>query len=177
MLKKLLAVIILFVAAILINAAVRPAHFLVSRETVIQASPETIFPWINHSKKADSWMPWKDSDPGVTMTYSGPEEGVGSKSSWDSKGQMGTGEALVVESVPNTRVKTQLTYSKPFVMSQMAEMSLAPGANGTTVKWSVEGENTFFFRVLGTFMDCDKMIGGEFEKGLAKLKTQLESSK
>lgn len=118
---------------------------------------------------ANDWMPWKDSDPGVIMTYSGPDEGVGSMSSWVSEGQMGTGEALVVESVPNQVVRTKLTYTAPFEMTQLAEISLVKKEGGTRVKWSVSGERGFFFRLVGLFFDCDKMIGGEFEKGLSKL--------
>ena len=109
------------------------------------------------------------------MNYSGPEGGLHSKSSWDSKGRMGTGEALVVESIANQAVKTQLTYTRPFQMSQLAEISLSPVSGGTKVRWSVSGRSGFFFRLIGIFMDCDKMIGGEFEKGLLKLKTQVES--
>ena len=87
------------------------------------------------------------------MQYSGPEEGVGSKSSWDSKGKMGTGNAVVVESILNTSVKTQLTYSKPMEKSQLAEISLTPVPGGTKVKWSVDGHNAFVFRLMGALMN------------------------
>ena len=120
-------------------------------------------------------MPWNESDPGFVMSFSGPEEGVGSKSSWDSKGQMGTGEALVVESIANQSVKTKLTYTKPFQMQQLAEISLSPTDSGTKVRWSVSGDKGFFFRLMGVFFNCDSMIGGEFEKGLSKLKKQAEA--
>ncbi len=153
----------------------RPAEMHVTRELTINAAPETLFPFINNAQKADEWMPWKDSDPDVKMEYSGPIEGVGAKSSWNSKGQMGTGEALVTESQPNKFVKTQLTYTKPFQMVQTAEISLTPVDSGTKVQWSVRGQNNLFFKLLGVFMDCDKMVGSEFEKGLAKLKILAEA--
>ncbi len=170
--------IILFAVAILaifsVYVALQPSEMMVSRQIVIAAPAEVIFPYINNSKKANEWMPWKDSDPEVRMTYSGPEEGVGSRSSWDSKGQMGTGEALVVQSVTNQVVKTQLSYTKPFQMSQLAEISLSPVDIGTIVSWSVSGHKGYFFRLIGVFVNCDEMIGGEFEKGLSKLKGLVE---
>jgi hypothetical protein len=176
MFKKILLVLLVAVVGVLVFAALKPAHMHVEREAVIFASPEAIFPWINVSKKADEWMPWKDSDPGVVMQYAGPEAGIGSVSYWDSKGQMGTGRAEVFESVANQAVKTKLTYTKPFVMEQVAEISLTPVEGGTKVKWSVSGESGYFFRLMGIFVSCDSMIGPEFEKGLAKLKSSVENA-
>ena len=175
MLKKSCIILVALLGAFLVYVALRPSEMRVSREIVAQATPEVIFPHINNSEKANAWMPWKDSDPEVKMSYSGPAEGVGSKSSWDSKGQMGTGEALVIESVANQVVKTQLTYTKPFQMSQLAEISLTPVDGGTKIKWSVSGHVGYFFRLLGVFMDCDKMVGNEFEKGLLNLKNRVET--
>ena len=165
MLKNILYVVVIIIGGILLYAAVRSPEMHISREIVINASPEIIFPHINNSAKANDWMPWKEMDANLQMNYSGPAEGLGSKSSWNSEGQMGVGEALVIESIANQVVKTKLTYTKPFQMSQMAEVSLVPVASGTLVKWSVSGQNNFFFRLMGTFMNCDKMIGGSFEKG------------
>jgi len=118
MLKKIIIGFVVVLGGFLLYATTLPAEMHISRELEMKAKPERIFPYINNSKKANEWMPWQDSDPGVKMSFSGPEEGVGSKSSWDSKGKMGTGEALVVESIKNQVVKTQLSYTKPFQMSQ-----------------------------------------------------------
>ena len=177
MAKKIIGFAALFLAAFLIYAYFLPTEMKISRELVIKATPEALFPMINHSKKMNEWMPWLDSDPGVKMEYSGPEEGVGSKSSWDSPGKMGTGDAVITESIPNRSVKSQLTYTKPMAMSQIAEVTLTPVQEGTNVKWSVDGHNGFFFRLMGVFVSVDKMVGGEFEKGLNKLKVIAESAK
>lgn len=165
------------VLGFLIYVAVKPAAMTISRELVVNATPEALFPYLNNSKKMNDWMPWQDSDPSVHMQYSGPEEGVGSKSSWESTGKMGVGNAVIVESTPAKSVKSQLTYTKPMEMSQLAELSLNPvQEGGTLVRWSVDGHNGFFFRLFGVFMNIDKTVGGEFEKGLLKLKTLAESS-
>lgn len=174
MIKKLLIGLLIAGVGLSVYAWSRPSEMFISREVVLSATPEEIFPYINNSVKSNEWMPWQESDPGVKMSYSGPAEGVGSKSSWDSSGQMGTGEALVVTSVPNQVVKTQLTYTKPMHMSQLAEVSLTPVDGGTRVRWSVTGQNNFLCRLMGVFMDMDKLVGGQFEKGLSNLKAKVE---
>lgn len=173
MLKKIMMGLGLIIAVVLIIAAVQSPEMTVSREIEIAATPEALFPFINNSKKSYVWMPWAESDPGVKIEYSGPEEGVGSFSSWRGK-EMGVGTAEVVESITNQVVKTKLTYTEPFAMSQLAEVSLTPVSGGTLVKWSVSGQSNYFFRLMGLFVNCDKMIGGEFEKGLKKLKVLNE---
>lgn len=173
---NILIIAVVVLGGFLTYVALKPAACNISREIVIRASPETLFPFINNSKKMNEWMPWQDSDPGVKMQYSGPDEGVGSKSSWNSTGKMGIGDAVVIESTPNRSVKTQLTYTKPMEMSQLAEVILTPVDGGTKVKWSVDGHNGFIFRLMGVIMNMDKMVGGEFEKGLTKLRMTAETT-
>lgn len=174
MIKKVFTGFGALVILVLIFAALKSPEMKVSREIVLNATPEAIFPYINNSKKSYEWMPWAEGDPGLEMNYSGPPEGVGAASNWKGK-EMGVGNSLVVESIPNQVVKTKLEYTEPFAMSQLAEISLSPIAGGTKVIWSVSGNNNYFFRLMSVFMDCDKMIGGEFEKGLNKLKTLTET--
>jgi hypothetical protein len=123
------------------------------------------------------WMPWKETDPKVQMTYSGPEEGVGSISSWESPGQMGTGKAEVVGVVANQSVKTKITYTKPMQMSQDSEFVLTPVGETTQMTWKVSGKQPFIGRLMCTltFMNMDQYVGGMFEKGLNKLKTLAET--
>ena len=170
-------ILLVFLGGFFTYVAFKPANQTIARSIDIKASPEAIFPWINHSKNMNDWMPWQDSDPNVKMQYSGPNEGVGSKSSWESTGKMGVGQAVIIESIPNQVVKTQLTYTKPMVMSQLAEVSLTAIQDGTKVTWSVDGHNGFFFRLMGVIMNVEKMVGDEFQKGLTKLKNIVEAKK
>lgn len=173
MLKIILLSIGGIVGVILVLAALKPAQVNISRELLISASPEVLFPYINNSKKSYEWMPWAEIDPGVEIKYSGPEEGVGASSSWVGN-KMGVGKSEVVESVPNQVVKTRLIYTKPYEMNQLAVVSLTPTNGSTLVKWSVDGHNNFFFRILCVFMDFDKIVGDQFITGLNKLKTIAE---
>jgi hypothetical protein len=176
MFVKILLALGAMVAAILVYAALKEPQAEVAREISILSTPEKLFPYLNNSQKANDWMPWKDSDPGVKILFSGPPEGIGSKSTWDSSGKMGTGSAEVIESIPNKLVKSKLEYTKPMVMSQIATMALTQTANGEVrVRWSVTGHNSFLFRLIGIFVSMDKMVGDEFEKGLLKLKKSAES--
>lgn len=177
MMKKILIGLVVVIGVILIIAALKPADYTVSREITINAPADKIFPYINDAKKMDSWNPWTEVDPNAKMTFSGPEAGVGAKASWDSKGQLGVGSATVIESVPNSVVKTQLEYTKPFAMLQIEEISLTPNGSQTNVRWSVNGQSALMCRVACLFMNMDKMVGGTFEKGLNKLKTIVESQK
>ena len=176
MIRKSVYLLGLSIVGFLVYVGFIPETCTISRETLIKANPEKLFPYINNSKKMNDWMPWQDSDPQVKMQYSGPEEGIGAKSSWESPGKMGVGNAVVVESHPNASVKTQLTYTKPMEMSQLAEFTLTPTEGGTKVKWSVEAHNGYLLRLIGLIMNFEKAVGSEFEKGLAKLKMQVERS-
>ena len=174
MIKKILLTVLGIIAGVFIIGAFQSKDMFVIREIQIAANPEIIFPYINSAEKAYEWMPWADGDPGIEINFSGPSEGVGSKSSWNGK-QMGVGISEVIESNTNRVVKTKLDYTEPFEMSQIAEISLTPTDDGTMVKWSITGQKNYLFRVMGIFMDCDKMVGGEFEKGLKRLKSLTES--
>lgn len=165
----------LIIVAILGYAALRPAHYKISREILIKASPEIIFPHVNNSKMTYQWMPWQENYPGLEMVYSGPEAGVGSKSSWDSDTKMGKGESLIIENKLNEYVKFQLSYYKPMEMVQIANIKLIPEGSDTKVVWEVDGQNNYIGRVVTIFMDMDKMIGTEFMKGLVNLKSIVEA--
>lgn len=177
MILKLFALVGLAILGISIYAAMLPSDFKITRELKINASPDTLFPYINNSKLSNDWMPWKKSDPDAEMVYSGPTDGLGAKTSWDSRGRMGKGEAEVIESVPQKSVKTQLTYTRPMNMAQIAEISLHPASDGTVVRWTVSGQNSFMGRVFCIFMNMDKMVGSQFEEGLKTLQQMTEAQK
>lgn len=174
MLKKITIVIGVILAGVLILAALKPARMNVSREITIAATPEAIFPYVNNTQKSFEWMPWNEGDPNIEIKYSGPPDGVGSMASWKGK-KMGVGTSEIVESLSNQVVKTRLIYTEPMAGTQMATIELMPKDSSTLVRWSVEGENNFIGRIFCVFMDMEKMIGGEFDKGLNKLKSLTEN--
>jgi uncharacterized protein YndB with AHSA1/START domain len=163
------------ILAFLAFVATRPPGYVISREIVIASTPEKIFPHLVDSKLAYAWMPWKEEDPGAVMEYSGPASGVGARSSWDSKGRLGKGSSTVVEVENPKRVAIQLAYERPMNMRQLAEYLVQPGKDGTTtVTWRVSGESPLVGRLMCMFINMDKMVGSNFEKGLANLKRAME---
>lgn len=174
---KIILGVVLVIGAFLAYVAMKPSHYRITRSISVTATPEKIFPYLNNSKLGDQWGPWKEVDPGAQMVITGPDEGVGAKTSWDSKGQLGTGSAMIVESVTNQRVGIKIEYQKPMVFTQMAEYKVEPNGSESVVTWSVEGENSFISRLFCVFMDMDKHVGGMFEKGLSNLKKLVEEQK
>lgn len=178
MIKKILIGLGLILTVFIVIAALKPAEYLIQRDVLINAKPDAIFQLLVSPKNADQWMPWKEQDPQVQITYSGPEEGMGSISSWDSPGQMGTGKAEVVGVIPNQSVKTKITYTRPMEMNQDSDFVLTPMGDSTQMTWTVTGSQPFFARLMCTlmFMNMDKYVGGMFEKGLNKLKLIVEGN-
>lgn len=180
MLKKLLLGLFSLIVLLCIYVALKPADYRISRSITINSSAERLWPYLVSAKKADEWMPWKDTDPEVRMTYSGPNEGVGSTSSWESRGRMGVGKAEVIEAVAQKMIRTQITYSKPMQFTQTSEFVVEPiSTTELSLRWSVEGRTTFISRLMCTLtaMDMDKYVGGQFEKGLNRLKGLLEDKR
>lgn len=178
MLKKILSGLALAVVVFLIYVSLMPSHYLIKRDILISAKPEAIFPYLVSMKKADQWMPWKDADPEVKNTYEGPDSGLGAISRWESNGRMGFGQAEVVEVIENQRVKTKISYTKPMQFTQESEFNLTAGTEGVVMTWTASGESPFVNRLICALgiMNMDKYVGGEFEKGLKKLKILSEAS-
>jgi len=176
MILKICLAVSATVVVFLVYVATRSPDYIISREITINAPADKIFPYLNNSKLAEQWGPWREIDPQARMTYSGPDAGVGSRASWDGGKQLGTGSATIVESVPNQRVGIKLEYVKPMNMIQDAEYSIKPSGSQSVVTWKVQGRNTFPGRIMCLFVNMDKMAGGMFEKGLLNLKTLLEKT-
>lgn len=179
MIKKILSALGLLLAAIAIYAVLKPAEYLIKRDITINAKPEAIYPYLVNMKNADKWMPWREIDPQVQSTYTGPEEGVGATSNWNSQGQMGTGKAEIISATQNQSVQTKITYTKPMEMNQDSEFVLIPDGEDTKMTWSVTGKNPFFMRLMCILMfrNMDQFVGGMFERGLVQLKTMVETQK
>lgn len=172
--KKIFGGLVAVIALFLAYVAFQPADYTIAREIKINASAEKIFPFLNSSKLAEKWGPWSEIDPEAKMVFSGPEEGVGAQTSWDTGKQLGTGSATIAESVLNQKVGIKLEYTKPMNMTQYAEYLITPADTGSIVTWKVQGKNSFVGRIMCVFVNMDKMVGGMFEKGLSNLKNLVE---
>lgn len=170
--------LLLFVALLggaMIIIALRPDRIHVSRSAVIDAPAEAVFPQIVDFHNWRAWSPWAERDPDAENIFEGPESGVGASFAWDGDAKAGAGKMTIVECVRDERLRIRIEFLRPMPALRTATFKFAPAGSGTQVAWSMEGKNNFFGKAFSLFLDCDKMIGRDFEKGLAQLKTLVEA--
>ena len=174
MLNIILILIAFVVIVALILAARKPDHFTVTRTGTIAAPASAIFPHVDNLHKWDAWSPWAKLDPNAKNSFEGPESGVGAKMSWAGNNKVGVGSMTISESQPNDYIRFKLEFLKPMKASNTAEFAFKQDGDQTIVTWSMSGTNNLMAKIFGLFMDCDKMVGGQFEQGLAALKSIVE---
>ncbi|MDB6070615.1 MAG: Polyketide cyclase / dehydrase and lipid transport [Verrucomicrobiales bacterium] len=175
MLSIVLAALGFLLVILLAAIATRPAAFRYTRSTTINAGSALLFDKINDLKKFQTWNPWASVDPSCKMTFEGPPAGVGSSYTWSGNKEVGEGTMTITESKPNELVRARMDFRKPFAATNTVEFTFDPDGAGTRVTWSMFGPNTFMGKAVGLFIDCDKMCGDQFSKGLASLKAESET--
>jgi len=170
MIIKILAGLVILVAALVAFIATRPADFTVTRSAVLPAPPAAVFAQVNDLHKWEAWSPWAKLDPNSKATFNGPAAGPGSSMAWAGNNEVGEGKMTITESVPAERIAMRLEFLKPFQATNTTEFTFKPEGDGTRVTWTMSGKNNFMAKAVGLFMDCDKLVGGQFEQGLANLK-------
>ena len=171
MLKKIVAALAVVVVALVAVIATRPATFHLERSAAVNAPASVVFARLNGFASWDDWSPWSKLDPNMKKTLSGPREGVGAHYAWESpQDDVGSGEMTITAIVPNEKVVMDLHFMKPFEARNVTTLSMKPADAPTTVTWSMDGENDFMGKAMSLVMDMDKMVGPDFEKGLASLK-------
>jgi hypothetical protein len=166
------------IIAMLLYAATAPDIFLVSRSAVMAAPPEKIFPMINDLHAQSAWSPF-EKDPDMKRSHSGAPAGPGAVYEWDGNRNVGAGCIAITDSLPPSRVSLKLDISRPFEAHNKVDFLLEQNGGGakvsTKVTWAMQGRQPFMAKLVSLFINCDKMVGGEFERGLAKLKTLVEA--
>jgi len=175
MLKKILVVVAVVIVGFVIVVALQPADFRVERSVSIAASPAVVFSKVNDLRTWQEFSPWAKLDPNAKVTFSGPATGTGSSFAWAGNKEVGEGSMTITESRPHESVRFSLDFVKPFEGKSAVLFTFKPEGNQkTVVTWTMTGTNNFLFKAVGLFIDCDKMIGPQFEQGLASLKALSE---
>ncbi|MFN3431448.1 MAG: SRPBCC family protein [Candidatus Sericytochromatia bacterium] len=164
----------LAVATVLALAAGKPDTFRIERSVSIQAPADKIFPLITNFRAWTDWSPFEKLDPTMKKTYSGAETGKGAKYAWAGDGHAGEGTMEITEAVAPSKVTLQLAFTKPMEALNTTEFTLVPEGGATKVTWAMHGPQPFISKVMGVFMDMDKLIGPDFESGLAAMKVAAE---
>lgn len=175
MMRRILLVLLVLVLGFVGYVSTRPAEFHVERSATIAASASTIYPHLADFHQWEAWSPWERLDPAMKKTYEGDPMGVGSNYHWAGNDSVGEGRMTIKESVPSERLTIELEFIKPFAATNTTLFSLAPEGEGTKVTWAMDGKKDFMMKAVGLFMDMDKQVGGDFERGLASLKQLTEA--
>jgi len=173
MLKTLVLIIIAVIVGLCAYATTRPDSFKVERSTRIQAPPERIFALIQDYRQFNRWNPYLKKDPATQGTYSARTAGPGARYAWVSK-EVGIGSMTITEVAAPSRVAMQLDFVKPFEAQNQVEFLLKPAGGGTDVTWAMQGPSPFISKLMGVIFNIDKMVGSDFETGLADLKALAE---
>jgi len=174
MFKIIAIVVAVLVAAVLGFALTKPDSFNVQRTTRINAPAEKIFPLINDFHSWASWSPWEKLDPAMRRTNSGAAMGQGAVYEWEGNAKVGKGRMEITEVSPPTKVTVKLDFLKPIEGHNIAEFTLEPQGDSTSVTWAMRGPSPFISKVFQVFISMDGMLGKEFETGLANLKSAAE---
>src|SRR6266850_7788617 len=176
MLTKILIALAVIVLAFIAIVVTRPAEFRVVRSATIAAPAPAVFAQVNELRKWEAWSPWAKRDPAMKQTYDGTPAGTGAITAWAGNKDVGEGRMTITESRPSELIRIKLEFFKPFAATNTAEFTFKPEGNQTVVTWSLSGKRNFMLKAVGLFMNMDKMVGGEFEDGLAQMKSVVEAA-
>jgi hypothetical protein len=165
--------LVVAIGATLIYASTAPDAFMISRSALIGAPAERIFPLINDLRAQSQWSPF-EKDPNMKRVHSGAPAGKGAIYEWDGNREVGAGRIAITDSAPPSRVSLKLDMSRPFAAHNTVDFVLEPSGADTKVTWAMQGQQPFMAKVMSLFINCDKMVGGQFEQGLGKLKALVE---
>lgn len=181
MIKKVilgaLAGIVLAIAAFCVVVALEPEDLKITRTATIGVAPDKVFEQVNDFHKWEAWSPWAKLDPAMKTTYSGPASGVGAAYSWIGNDDVGEGKMTITQSHSNEHIAIDLEFIKPLAAKNLTKFIFKPEGDKTNVTWTMAQKNNFVMKAFCLVMDMDKLVGADFEKGLAQLKTVSESAK
>jgi hypothetical protein len=176
LLRKILFGFVTLMVVLVAIIIVQPSEYHVSRTLSMAAPVPDIFAQVNDFHRWDAWSPWAKLDPAAKVSFEGPAAGKGAIFAWSGNSKVGEGRMTLLESVPDSLVRTRTDFVKPFVGSSYSEFVLRPQGGGTAVSWTIFGENDFIGKAMCLIISMDKMLGGEMEKGLASIKRVVEAN-
>jgi hypothetical protein len=176
MLIKVLIAIGVIVVVFAVIVALQPSSFRVARSTRISAPPPAVFAEVNDFHKWEAWNPWGKIDPAMKQTYESAPAGIGAVYTWAGNNEVGVGRMTITDSRPSDLIRIKLEFFKPFTATNQSEFTFKPEGDQTAVTWSMTGNNNFMAKAVHLSMNMDKMVGGQFEKGLAQMKAAVEST-
>lgn len=177
MVKTIALIAVAVLGVVLVFAATRPDTFRVERSARIKAPPEQLYPLINDLRQFNTWNPYEKKDPNIKGEYRGPQAGAGAAYHFQGNKDVGKGSISIVESAAPAKVTMKLDMIEPFEGHNIVEFSIAPRGDATEVTWAMHGPSPFVAKLMGIFLDMDRMIGRDFDAGLSDLKARAERAR
>lgn len=174
MIRKFAIGILVIIGIIVGLALTKPDSYTVTRTIAIKAPPEKIIGLVSDFHQWGSWSPWEKLDPNMVRTFSGAQSGKGAVYHWKGNDQVGEGRMEITDVVVPGKVLIKLAFIDPFESNNTTEFTFAPQGETTTVTWTMQGPMEFMTKLMSVFSSMDAMIGKDFEKGLAQMKTVAE---
>jgi uncharacterized protein YndB with AHSA1/START domain len=175
-LTPILIAVAAIIVLLIIIVAMQPAEFRIERATTISAPPAAVFAQVNDFHNWQAWSPWAKIDPAMKQSYEGAPAGTGAIYSWVGNKKVGEGRMTILDTRPDELVRIKLEFLKPFKATNIAEFTLAPQGNQTLTTWIMTGQKNFMFKAFHMMMNMDKLVGKDFEKGLAQMKAIAEGA-
>ncbi len=176
MIKKIAIALVVIIALILALAATRPDSFAVERRITIKAPPDKVMGLIGDFRNWKSWSPWEHLDPNMQRTFSGAASGQGAVYEWTGNSDVGRGRMEITDYAPPSKAVIRLAFMEPMAVTNTTTFTLVPRGDSTDVVWTMQGPMLFVSKVMSVFMSMDTLIGRDFERGLANLKTAAEQT-
>jgi len=170
----ILTVVVVLILIVLGLAAMKPSIFRVQRQASIQASADVIFHILTDFHRWELWSPWEKLDPHMQKTFSGLPTGPGAVYEWDGNKQVGAGRMEIMDTIAPSKVSMRLEFFRPFKCTNTVDFTLTQASGTTDVVWEMYGPQLFMGKLMSVFINMDKMVGKDFETGLASLKRLAE---
>jgi hypothetical protein len=177
MLKIILIALALLFVVLIILVVRQPDEFRITRTATLPAPASLVFTHVNDLHKWNAWSPWAKLDPNAKNTFEGSDAGTGAIMHWAGNNEVGEGSMTITESRANELIRFKLEFLKPMKATNTTEFTFTPQGDQTLLSWSMFGENNFIGKAIGLVMNCEKMVGDQFEQGLDNLKLVLEKEK
>lgn len=173
MAKKIAIGVVVVLVLFLGFVAMQPTEWRLSRSTTIDAPPEAVYAVVGDLNQFVKWSPWNKYDPAAKQTVTGPA-GVGQKYEWAGNEDVGRGQMTTTAATPGKQVVQDLEFIEPFASKAVVTFDLVPEGAGTKVSWGFDTKRDFMAKGFGLFVDMDKMLGDDFQRGLGELKKLAE---
>ncbi len=176
MVAKIVIALAVLVGGLIVVVALQPKDYRVSRSTTIAAPAAVVFAQVDDFHEWATWSPWATIDPAMKQTFEGAPAGAGEIYTWSGNHEVGEGRMTIVESRPSELIRVTLDFEKPLRGTSVAEFTFRPEGDRTVVTWSMAGEKGFVAKAIHMVLGVERMIGQQFEKGLAAMKTVAEAA-